>query len=83
MKFCNEAPKKLQEHLGKCKEALAAKAAADFAASPKMEVARRRRHSWWHLPPPVNHHSVEASEHLSTFVCFSKSQGGRASTLNN
>ena len=28
-----EAPKKLQEHLGKCKEVLAAKVAADFAAS--------------------------------------------------
>ena len=32
-KFCHKAPKKLQDHLGKCKEALAAKAAADFAAS--------------------------------------------------
>ena len=32
-KFCHEAPKKLQEHLGKCKEALAAKVAADFTAS--------------------------------------------------
>ena len=32
-KFCVKTPKKLQEHLGKCKEALAAKAAADFAAS--------------------------------------------------
>ena len=31
--FCTEAPKKLQEHLGKCKEALAAKAAAELAAS--------------------------------------------------
>ena len=33
MKFCNETPKKLKEHLGKCKEAQAAKAAADLAAS--------------------------------------------------
>ena len=32
-KFCTEAPKKLQEHLGKCKEVLAAKAAAELAAS--------------------------------------------------
>ena len=32
-KFCTEAPKKLQEHLGKYKEALAAKAAADLVAS--------------------------------------------------
>ena len=32
-KFCTEAPKKLQEHLGKCKEALAAKVAAELAAS--------------------------------------------------
>ena len=32
-KFHNETPKKLQEHLGKCKEVLAAKAAADFTAS--------------------------------------------------
>ena len=32
-KFCTEAPKKLQEHLGKCKEALAAKAAAELVAS--------------------------------------------------
>ena len=32
-KFHHEAPKKLQEHLGKCKEVLAAKVAADFAAS--------------------------------------------------
>ena len=31
--FCMEAPKKLQEHLGKCKEALAAKAAAELVAS--------------------------------------------------
>ena len=31
--FRTEAPKKLQEHLGKCKEALAAKAAAELAAS--------------------------------------------------
>ena len=31
--FCTEAPKKLQEHLGKCKEALAAKAAAELTAS--------------------------------------------------
>ena len=33
MKFCNKTPKKLQDHLGKCKEVLAAKAAADLAAS--------------------------------------------------
>ena len=43
MEFRNETPKKLQEHLGKCKEALAAKAAADLAASQgassKMEKA--------------------------------------------
>ena len=32
-KFHTEAPKKLQEHLGKCKEELAAKAAAELAAS--------------------------------------------------
>ena len=32
-KFCMEAPKKLQDHLGKCKEVLAAKAAAELAAS--------------------------------------------------
>ena len=32
-KFCMEAPKRLQEHLGKCKEALAAKAAVELAAS--------------------------------------------------
>ena len=31
--FCTEAPKKLQEHLGKCNEALAAKAAAELPAS--------------------------------------------------
>ena len=31
--FRTEAPKKLQEHLGKCKEALATKAAAELAAS--------------------------------------------------
>ena len=37
--FCTEAPKKLQEHLGKCKEALAAKAAAELAAS-KNEASR-------------------------------------------
>ena len=33
MKFTNETPKKLQEHLGTCKEALVAKAEADLAAS--------------------------------------------------
>ena len=32
-KFCMEAPKKLQDHLGKCKEVLAAKVAAELAAS--------------------------------------------------
>ena len=32
-KFHTEAPKKLQEHLGKCKEALAAKAAAELVVS--------------------------------------------------
>ena len=32
-KFHTEAPKKLQEHLGKCKEALAVKVAAELAAS--------------------------------------------------
>ena len=32
-KFHTEAPKKLQEHLGKCKEALAAKAAVELTAS--------------------------------------------------
>ena len=32
-KFCNQTPKKLKELLGKCKEALATKVAADFAAS--------------------------------------------------
>ena len=32
-KFCTKAPKKLQEHLGKCKEALAAKGVAELAAS--------------------------------------------------
>ena len=31
-KFRTEAPKKLQDHLGKCKEALAAKAAAELVA---------------------------------------------------
>ena len=31
MEFHNKTPKKLQDHLGKCKEALAAKAAADLA----------------------------------------------------
>ena len=33
MNFHNDTPKKLQEHLGKCKDALAAKEAADFTAS--------------------------------------------------
>ena len=33
MKFPYKTPKKLQEYLGKCKEALVAKAAADLAAS--------------------------------------------------
>ena len=32
-KFRTEAPKKLQDHLGKCQKALAAKAAAELAAS--------------------------------------------------
>ena len=32
-KFCTEAPKKLQEHLGKCKEVLAVKAVAELLAS--------------------------------------------------
>ena len=32
-KFHTEAPKKLQEHLGKCKEVLAAKVAAELTAS--------------------------------------------------
>ena len=32
-KFCTEAPKKLQEHLGKCKEVLAVKVAAELTAS--------------------------------------------------
>ena len=32
-KFCTEVPKKLQEHLGKCKEALAAKVVVELAAS--------------------------------------------------
>ena len=32
-KFCTEAPKRLQEHLRKCKEALATKAAVELAAS--------------------------------------------------
>ena len=32
-KFCMETPKKLQGHLGKCKEALAAKVAAELVAS--------------------------------------------------
>ena len=31
--FCTEAPKKLQEHLEKCKKALAAKAVAELTAS--------------------------------------------------
>ena len=31
--FCTEAPKKLQEHLGKCKKALATKAVAELTAS--------------------------------------------------
>ena len=31
--FHTEAPKKLQEHLGKCKEVLAAKVAAELVAS--------------------------------------------------
>ena len=33
MKFCNETPKKLQDHLGKWKGMLTAKTAADLAAS--------------------------------------------------
>ena len=33
MNFHNETPKKLQEHLGKCKEVQAAKVVADLAAS--------------------------------------------------
>ena len=33
MEFNNETSKKLQDHLGKCKEALATKVAADLAAS--------------------------------------------------
>ena len=32
-KFRTEAPKKLQEHLGKCKEVLAVKVAAELLAS--------------------------------------------------
>ena len=32
-KFCTEAPKKLQDHFGKCKGALAAKAVAELVAS--------------------------------------------------
>ena len=40
--FHSEAPKKLQEHLGKCKEALATKAAAELAASQN-ETSKREQ----------------------------------------
>ena len=41
-KFCTEAPKRLQEHLRKCKEALAAKAAVELAAS-RNEAGKGRK----------------------------------------
>ena len=40
--FHTEAPKKLQEHLGKCKEALAAKVAVELAASQN-ETSKEER----------------------------------------
>ena len=81
-KFCTEAPKKLQEHLGKCKEALAGKAMAELAASQN-ETSKERRNSWRHLPPSLHHSLMEASEHLDIFVCSNQEQGGRTSMLNN
>ena len=41
-KFCTEAPKKLQEHLGKCKEVLAPKAAVELMAS-KNKTSKEER----------------------------------------
>ena len=76
MEFRNETPKKLQDHLGKCKEAWPQRWQLTWQP-PEVKVARRRRHSWRHLPPPANHFSV-VLECLDASVYFSKSQGGRA-----
>ena len=41
-KFCTEPPKRLQEYLRKCKEALAAKAVVELAAS-RNEAGKGRK----------------------------------------
>ena len=81
-KFRTEVPKKLKEHLGKCKEALAVKAAAELTATQN-ETVRRRRNSWRHLPPSLHHSLMEASECLGIFVCSNQEQGGRTTMINN
>ena len=80
-RFCTEAPKRLQEHLGKCKEALAAKAAVDLAAS-RNEAGKGGRNSWRHLPPSLYHFPMVASKCPDIFVCSDQEQGGRTSMLD-
>ena len=80
-KFHTEAPKKLQEHLGKCKEALAVKQQLN-SRPPKTKLVRRRRNSWRHLPPSPHHSLMEVSGCLGIFVCSYQEQGGRTSMLN-
>ena len=80
--FCTEVLKKPQEHLGKCKEMLAAKAAVELMAT-KNETGKGRRNSWRHPPPLLHHFPMEVSGHLDIFVCSSQEQGGRTSMVNN
>ena len=81
-KFCTEFPKKLQEHLGKCKEVLAQKQRLN-SWHPKTKLVRGRRNNWRHPPPSLHHFPMEASECLDIFVCSSQEQGGRTFMLDN
>ena len=80
-RFCMEAPKRLQEHLRKCKEALAAKVAVELAAS-RNEAGKGGRNSWRHPPPSLYCFPMVASKCPDIFVCSNQEQGGRTSMLH-
>ena len=64
--FRTEAPKKLQEHLGKCKEALAAKAVAELTAS-KNEASKELLEASTSVTPSLPYGGARVPRHFCLF----------------
>ena len=74
MKFPNETPKKLQEHLRKCREMLVAKATADLAAS--QGGSGKEKEAYLEAPASISPSFLHGGTRMPRHICLFQQKSG-------